>query len=399
MSLGRQRDHKSRAVEARIGAWTGLFSILFKKHREDRSSCFASDYLRGRVFFAVAAQVDVHYKERRKILQSCREIRPTSFVEHRFPTFSDAVMLQLFRCCRADIYRLVPFIAWPEAKHRTKRNRYAVTLPLVTCVVLRRLASPTRWADLELLFGLQTSQLSEVFWEGMQHFLAERSKLILGEPVGSFWAPRFEECGEAVEKKSNAFENVVAFIDGTNLAVSRPSGENIDQRVLYNGHKRKHCIKFQALTTPCGMAMHVAGPIEGRRHDWTLYLQSGLETTLGQLLEFEGKCFVIYGDSGYSARYFLYVPFSGSNLSDAQKAFNTTMAKSRVTVEWYFREVKRYWTLLDYRRKLRVKEAAVGSLYLAAILLTNVRNCCYPNTISQYFGSQPSTMEESHRDQ
>ena len=175
----------------------------------------------------------------------------------------------------------------------------------------------------------------------MQHFLAERSELILVEPVGSFWAPRFEEYGEGVEKKSNALDNVVAFIDGTNLAVSRPSGENFDQRVLYNGHKRKHCIKFQALTTPYGMAMHVAGPIEGHRHDWTLYLQSGLETTLGKLLEFKGKCFVIYGISGYSARYFLYVPFSESKLSDAQKAFNTAMSKSRVTVEWYFREVKR----------------------------------------------------------
>ena len=308
-------------------------------------------------------------------------------------------MLQLFRFRRVDIYRLVPFIAWPEAKQRTERNHYAVTPLLVTCVVLRRLASPTRWAELELLFGLQTSQLSEMFWEGMQHFLAERSELILGDPVGSFCAPRFDEYGEAVEKKSNALDNVVAFIDGTNLAVSRRSGENIDQRVLYNGQKRKHCIKFQALTTPCGMAMHVAGPIEGRRHDWTLYLQSGLETTLGQLLEFERKCFVICGNSGYSARYFLYIPFRRSNLSDAQKAFNTAMAKSRVTVEWYFREVKRYWTLIDYRRKLQ--EAAAGSLYLAAILLINVRNCCYPNNICQYFGCHPPTMEEyiSHREQ
>ena len=143
-----------------------------------------------------------------------------------------------------------------------------------------------------------------------------------------------------MDKKSNALDSVVVFIDETNLAVSRPSGENIDQRVLYNGQTRKHCIKFQALTTPCVMAMLVAEPIEIRPHDWTLYLQSGLETTLGQLLEFEGKCFMIYGDSGYSARYFLYLPFNGSNLSDAQKAFNTAMAKSRVTVEWYFRDVE-----------------------------------------------------------
>ena len=70
MSLGHQRDHKSRAVEARIGAWTTLLPILIKKRREDISSCFASDYL----FFAVAGEMNEHYKERRKILQRCREI-------------------------------------------------------------------------------------------------------------------------------------------------------------------------------------------------------------------------------------------------------------------------------------------------------------------------------------
>ena len=41
------------------------------------------------------------------------------------------------------------------------------------------------------------------------------------------------------------------------------------QRVAYNGHKRKHAMKFQGVTSPCGLALHLSGPLEGRRHEWT----------------------------------------------------------------------------------------------------------------------------------
>ena len=88
------------------------------------------------------------------------------------------------------------------------------------------------------------------------------------------------------------------------------------------------------------------------------------------------------------------VPFQGSNLSAARKAFNNDMARSRITVKWYFKEVKLHWTLLDFQRKLRVKEAAVGYLYIAAVLLTNFRNCVYPNPISQYFNCLPLSLEQ-----
>lgn len=87
------------------------------------------------------------------------------------------------------------------------------------------------------------------------------------------------------------------------------------------------------------------------------------------------------------------VPFQGSNLNSAQRAFNKAMSKARVMVEWLFKRVKLYWTTVDFKSKMRIAESPVGSLYLCAMLLTNMRNCLYPNTISQYFKCPPPSLE------
>ena len=130
------------------------------------------------------------------------------------------------------------------------------------------------------------------------NLVSHRAGLLMDDVHKPFWKTRYNMYADAVSLKSNALNNVVAFLDGTKLAIARPSGRDIDQGVAYNGHKRKHCLKYQALTTPCGWSMHLAGPMEGRRHDWTLYLSSGLDSTLGPTFLHDGKQFVAYGDSG-----------------------------------------------------------------------------------------------------
>eukprot|EP00171_Calliarthron_tuberculosum_P005862 IDg5862t1 len=123
------------------------------------------------------------------------------------------------------------------------------------------------------------------------------------------------------------------------------------QNVCSNGHKRKHALKYQEINTLGGLILHAYGLMEGRCHDWTLYVRSGVEDKL-----------------------------EGSNLSAGQRAFNIAISKVRVTEEWIFKEVKLYWMLVDFKRKMRIGESSSGSLYIAAMLLTNMRNCLYPNT-------------------
>ena len=156
----------------------------------------------------------------------------------------------------------------------------------------------------------------------------------------------------------------------------------------------KHALKFQAFNSPDGMILHAYVPMESRRHDWTLYARSGLEEQLLALLNVEGTGSCQFGDSGYTRRWFVDVPYQGSNLSAEQREFNKSMSSSRITVESIFKEVKMYFSTLNYKRKLKVLESPVGSLYISEMLLCNMRNCIYPNQISQYFNCTPPTLED-----
>lgn len=48
---------------------------------------------------------------------------------------------------------------------RTKRSRYEVTPFIATCIMLCRLSSPTRLVDIQPMYGMRSSALSEVFCE------------------------------------------------------------------------------------------------------------------------------------------------------------------------------------------------------------------------------------------
>ena len=67
------------------------------------------------------------------------------------------------------------------------------------------------------------------------------------------------------------------------------------QNLAYNGHKRKHSVKFQAFCAPEVLIVHGLGPLEGRRHDWTLYLRSELDEQLSPILVVEGNQYCLYG--------------------------------------------------------------------------------------------------------
>jgi nuclease HARBI1 len=195
-----------------------------------------------------------------------------------------------------------------------------------------------------------------------------------------------------IARKGNDLQDCVVFIVGTVIGIARRRDSEI-QRIAYNGHKRKHAMKFQAVTAPDGLILLAFGPLEGRRHDWTLYLRSEMDRQLEECLLVGGVQYCVYGYSGYNARPFAEVPLSGYQVNKDQSSYNRAMSSCRITVEWIFKEVKMYWTFVDYKRKMRLLECPVGALYISALLLTNFRNCVYPNPISQYFNCRPPLEE------
>jgi nuclease HARBI1 len=107
---------------------------------------------------------------------------------------------------------------------------------------------------LELLFGNHASQLSEIFWECIENFLSVREHLITRDLHIGYLAANASRYAHAVRTKSNGLGNCIGFIDETVLGISR-LGEADIQRVAYNGHKRKHDLKFQAILTPDGLIL------------------------------------------------------------------------------------------------------------------------------------------------
>lgn len=100
----------------------------------------------------------------------------------------------------------------------------------------------------------------------------------------------------------------MGFIYVTVLKIARPDDAGL-QNAVYNGHKMKHALKSQALTTADGIFYHVYGSMEGLRHYWTLYVKSGLDTELDSVLDVYGYQYFLYGDSGYNYRPLLEMPF------------------------------------------------------------------------------------------
>ena len=56
-----------------------------------------------------------------------------------------------------------------------------------------------------------------------------------------------QEYANAIHRAGAALNNCFGFIDGTMRPICRPGHE---QRLVYNGHKRVHALKFQSTSLP-----------------------------------------------------------------------------------------------------------------------------------------------------
>ena len=83
---------------------------------------------------------------------------------------------------------------------------------------------------------------------------------------------------DAIHDKGAPLENYWGFVDGTVRPIYRP-GKN--QRIIYNGHKKVHTIKFQSLVAPSGQIANLFGPVETRTQPAIVCSKSTIET-LGQ---------------------------------------------------------------------------------------------------------------------
>ncbi|KXJ13842.1 protein ALP1-like isoform X2 [Exaiptasia diaphana] len=321
------------------------------------------------------------------------------FLETLFPTpeasctprlkledLSDTQCQQMFRFEKQDLYRLRDALQVP-ANYICSQGTKATGLEGLL-IMLRRLAYPNRWCDLQSLFGRSESELSLIFNEVIDDIYESHHHLI--DALDLVWLDP-QTFSQAIHAKGAPLDQCWGFIDGTPRPIARPIRS---QRIMYSGHKRVHCLKFQSVQAPNGLIAHLFGPIEGRRHDAFMLGESGLADKLRPLQRPNGEPYVIYGDPAYGLTRNILAPFRGAQLTHDQQEFNRRMSKLRVAVEWGFGKICQQFAFLDFKKNMKVLLQPVGKYYVVAALLTNCHTCLYNSQTGRYFELYPPSLED-----
>ena len=256
------------------------------------------------------------------------------------------------------------------------------------CILLRRLTYPNRLCDLVPLFGRHQTELSVIINITLNEIHTRNRHRVMD--VTQVWMDH-AEYANAIRQKGAALTNCWGFLDGTQGHMCRPG---VGQQSVFNGHKRIHSLKYQAVMCPDGMMPHFFGPIEGRRHDSALYYLSGLDQQLPGILDANNQSMCIYGDSAYALRRYLVTPFKGANISQIQHNFNKNMASVRVAVEWGFAKMSQIFAFLAFHHNQKVFLQPIAKYWIVGAILCNCHTCLYRSQTSKYFNLQPPALHD-----
>lgn len=303
---------------------------------------------------------------------------------------SDKRFRSLFRFRRRHIKRLRQALQLPNRIVTYNKSVFSGEQALL--FVLRRLAYPGRLVELSEFFGVSEPELSMVINKTVTILHQRWGRLL--DRLDSPWMTRarLDNFCHAIRRAGAPYQNVWGFLDGTINRVCRPVRH---QRLLFSGHKRVHCLKYQAVTTPCGLIANLFGPMEGRRHDMAMLDESDLLNQMQLHLTPPGHPdYVVFADQGYAMSRFVQTPYRGNHLNEVHARFNTIMSSLRVAVEWGFGRVDSLFAFCAYKKNLKVLLSPVGTYYRVAVLLTNCHSCLRRNQISRKFRVSPPRLEQ-----
>ncbi|XP_070578741.1 uncharacterized protein [Ptychodera flava] len=296
--------------------------------------------------------------------------------------FSNEECLEFFRFAKHDLTRLHCALSLPEKI--VGYNGTSATSMQALLILLRRLSFPNRLCDLVQFFQRDEPQLSIIFNTIVEHIHREFGHLLTSLDLVWLDPVMF---AAAVHNKGSLLDNCWGFIDGTTRSISRP---HTGQRIVFSGHKRTHCLKFQSVQAPNGLIAHMFGPIEGSRHDAYMLSESQLLPKLEQVQN-GGQVMCVYGDPAYPLRPELMGPFKGAHLTREQHIFNRSMSEVRVCVEWGFGKIISLFAFLDFKKNQKLYLQPVAMYFLVATILTNCHTCLYGSETSTFFSRATNT--------
>ena len=161
-----------------------------------------------------------------------------------------------FRVEKADIPRLVEALQLPATLKCNQRSICDSSEAL--CMLLKRMAYPCRYSDIIPHFPRPVSVLSLITNETLDFIYQNHSHLITEWNHDLLSPQALQSYADSISNQGSPLPNCFGFIDGTVRPISRPGHA---QRIVYNGHKRVHSLKFQSVALPNGLIGNIFGPV------------------------------------------------------------------------------------------------------------------------------------------
>lgn len=122
--------------------WRTALTLIGKQQSSNRESSISSD-----TALIGAASTFISYKKDYDDMLNKRKQISLSDFTFKFNGLSNRDCINIFRFDINDTEKVMNVIKWPATKMATTSNRDAVTSLLVCCIILRKLATPSRWTD------------------------------------------------------------------------------------------------------------------------------------------------------------------------------------------------------------------------------------------------------------
>lgn len=126
------------------------------------------------------------------------------------------------------------------------------------CMLLKRFSYPCRYSDMIHRFGRPVPEISMITNTVMDYIFDNHGHRISQWNIDILSPALLQEYADVIHAKGAPLDNCFGFIDGTVRPISRPDQH---QRIVYNGHKRVHALKFRSVALPNGLIGNMYGPV------------------------------------------------------------------------------------------------------------------------------------------
>ena len=177
---------------------------------------------------------------------------------HLLLAFDDAVIpecLAEFRVRKRDIPTLKEALQIPEEFMLEQRSVVRGTEGL--CMLLKRLTYPCRYGDMLPRFARPVPVLCMAIKCVLDHIYATHHHQISHWNADILNPVALQVYADTIHHIEAPLQNCFGFIDGTVRPIAR---QGTNQQVLYNGYKRVHSLKFQAIAILNALIALLCGP-------------------------------------------------------------------------------------------------------------------------------------------